>query len=177
MLSRCSFSSILILAVLLVGCAPQSAAQAAEVRALENPTATELAEKPTPIPSMTPEVVPHDPPLSCPVTTPQILPLYHLLLTMPWGSKEISGTARIPFGRLCARMGSGMVCHITHLVIHRRCFGGGRDMSGRKNPSPISSSPAKDWMLPLRRSMFQRRRMPMPATSVPPCWSVWTFPR
>jgi hypothetical protein len=70
MLSRCSFSLILILAVLLVGCAPQSA-QPAEVRALENPTATELAEKPTPIPSMTPEVVPHDPPLSCPVTTPQ----------------------------------------------------------------------------------------------------------
>lgn len=71
MLSRYSFSSILILAVLLVGCAPQSAAQPAQVRALENPTATELAEKPTPVPSMTPEVVPHNPPLNCPVTTPQ----------------------------------------------------------------------------------------------------------
>lgn len=71
MLSRCSFSSILILTVLLTGCAPKVTAQPAEVKALANPTSTELTEKPTLIPSMTPEVVPHDPPPSCPVTTPQ----------------------------------------------------------------------------------------------------------
>jgi hypothetical protein len=67
----CFFLSILILAALLAGCAPRAAAAPDEVRALENPTATEFAERPTPIPSITPEVVPHDPPASCPITVPQ----------------------------------------------------------------------------------------------------------
>ena len=71
MLRRHSFLSILILTALLAGCAPKALVQPAEVRALENPTSTELTQESTPIPSTTVEVVPHDPPPSCPVTTPQ----------------------------------------------------------------------------------------------------------
>lgn len=70
MLKRCSFLSILIFAVLLAGCAPKAAVQPAEVRALENPTPTDLPEKSSSV-SEQPEVVPHDPPASCPVTVPR----------------------------------------------------------------------------------------------------------
>jgi hypothetical protein len=63
--------SILILAMFLAGCAPKAVAQAERVKALENPTQTNLSETPTPIASATVEVVPHDPPASCPITVPQ----------------------------------------------------------------------------------------------------------
>ena len=66
-----SFLSILILAALLVGCTPKAASQTSKVRALENPTSTELPEEPTSVPSSIPVVTPHDPAPSCPVTTPQ----------------------------------------------------------------------------------------------------------
>lgn len=72
MLRRYSSLSILILAALLIGCGPnKAAAEPVEVRALENPTSTA-----PPAPSATAEitkaeVVPHDPPESCPVTLPQ----------------------------------------------------------------------------------------------------------
>lgn len=65
------FLSILILAVLLPGCAPKAVAQPAEVRALENSTISEVTEKATSISAATEEVVPRDPPSSCPVTTQQ----------------------------------------------------------------------------------------------------------
>lgn len=65
--------SILILTVLLAGCAPQAAAPSEEVNALENPTPTNLPDHvaPTPIETATSEVLPHDPPASCPITVPQ----------------------------------------------------------------------------------------------------------
>jgi hypothetical protein len=43
----------------------------AEVKALENPTPTVLAKPSTTADITTAEVVPHDPPASCPVTVPQ----------------------------------------------------------------------------------------------------------
>jgi hypothetical protein len=63
--------SILILAALMIGCAPKTTAQSENVKALENPTPTDLPEKPTPTDPATSEVVPHDPPANCPVTVPQ----------------------------------------------------------------------------------------------------------
>ena len=63
--------SILILAAILVGCAPKAVAQPEEAKALANPTSTNLPEKPTPTETVTPEVVPHDPPANCPITVPQ----------------------------------------------------------------------------------------------------------
>lgn len=71
MLRRYFFLSILMITALLAGCAPKAVAQAAEVRALENPTSTELTEKATSIPAMEEEVVSRDAPPSCPVTTLQ----------------------------------------------------------------------------------------------------------
>jgi hypothetical protein len=65
------FLSILILASLLTGCAASAHAQSEKVKALENPTSTELPEKIIPFESATPEVVSHDPPASCSVTVPQ----------------------------------------------------------------------------------------------------------
>jgi len=65
------FLSILIMAFLLTGCAPNVTAQAEKVNALENPTQTSLLEKPTSVNTATSEVVPHDPPASCPITVPQ----------------------------------------------------------------------------------------------------------
>lgn len=69
--------SILILASVLIGCAPKTAAQPADVKALENLTPTALPE-PSAITEITKsEVVPHDPPASCPVTslqTPSFIP-------------------------------------------------------------------------------------------------------
>ena len=70
MLRRYSFLSILMLTALLAGCAPKAAAQPAEVRALENPTSTALLEEATEV-SAQAEIVPHDPPASCPITVPQ----------------------------------------------------------------------------------------------------------
>ena len=54
--------SILILAALVIGCAPKAAAQPEPVKALEDPMPTQ---------TITSEVVPHDPPASCPITIPQ----------------------------------------------------------------------------------------------------------
>jgi hypothetical protein len=65
--------SILILTSLLAGCAPGAIAQPEEVKALENPllTPTDLLEKLQRANSAQSEVVPHDPPASCPITVPQ----------------------------------------------------------------------------------------------------------
>ena len=71
MLRRYFFLSILMITALQAGCSPNAVAQPAEVRALANPTSTELTEKATSIPVIKEEVVPRDPPPSCPVTTPQ----------------------------------------------------------------------------------------------------------
>lgn len=71
MLRRYSFISILIIKTFLAGCTPKAAVRPIEVKALENPTPTELAKKPASLPSATVEVVPHDPPVSCPITVPQ----------------------------------------------------------------------------------------------------------
>lgn len=70
MLKRYSFLSIIILAALLAGCAPKAVAQAAEAKALENPPPTDLPEKLSNV-SNQPEIVPSDPPASCPITVPQ----------------------------------------------------------------------------------------------------------
>ena len=72
MLRRYSFLSILISMTFMAGCAPKVAVQPVEVMALANPTSTEPAETATPIPSTTVEVLPHDPPASCPITIPQV---------------------------------------------------------------------------------------------------------
>src|SRR5215211_7071300 len=64
------FLSILILAAFLAGCAPKAAARPAEVKALQNPTPTEVPEKLV-IASPQPEALPPDPPESCPITVPQ----------------------------------------------------------------------------------------------------------
>jgi hypothetical protein len=68
MLRRYSLLAILVLTALLAGCAPKAAVPPAEVRALENPTTTTPVEQPASIVSPTKEVVPHDPPASCPIT-------------------------------------------------------------------------------------------------------------
>ncbi|HJQ13308.1 MAG TPA: hypothetical protein VJ830_01070 [Anaerolineales bacterium] len=70
MLRRYFFASILIM-VLLAGCAPKGVAQPAEVRALENPIPTALSEPSATAEITKSDVVPHDPPSSCLVTTPQ----------------------------------------------------------------------------------------------------------
>lgn len=62
--------SVLVLASLLTGCAPSAAAQTQEVKALENPTATDIPETLVPTDSAQSESVPHDPPVSCPITQP-----------------------------------------------------------------------------------------------------------
>ena len=59
----------LSLLMLLAGCTPKPAAQPTEVRALENLTPTDLSEK-LPTASAQPEVVPRNPPASCPITQP-----------------------------------------------------------------------------------------------------------
>ena len=68
MLKRCAFFSILILATILVGCAPKAVVQPAEVKALENPTPTAFLEPSTTAAITISEVTPHDPPASCPIT-------------------------------------------------------------------------------------------------------------
>jgi hypothetical protein len=65
------FLSIFILAILVTGCAPKTTARSENAKALENPAPKNLPEKPTPVPSAILEVVPHDPPESCPITVPQ----------------------------------------------------------------------------------------------------------
>jgi hypothetical protein len=70
MLIRYSFLSILILTVLLAGCSPNAVAQPAEVRALANPTPTDLPKNSSGV-SEQPEIIPRDPPASCPITVPQ----------------------------------------------------------------------------------------------------------
>lgn len=62
--------SILILTSLLAGCAPRAAVPPAEARALEHPRPTDMPEKATEAASQ-PEILPHDPPASCPITVPQ----------------------------------------------------------------------------------------------------------
>lgn len=70
------FLSILILAVLVIGCAPKSVALPEEAKALENPTSTNVPDRATstPVATATSEVVPHDPPVNCPITVPQTPP-------------------------------------------------------------------------------------------------------
>ena len=67
--------SILVLAVLMIGCVANSTVQSENVKALENAASTNLPERaastPTPVATVTAEVVPHDPPASCPTTVPQ----------------------------------------------------------------------------------------------------------
>jgi len=65
------FLSILILAAFLAGCASQAAVQPEKARALENPTSTNLPQNPSPAEAVISEIVPHDHPVSCPITTPQ----------------------------------------------------------------------------------------------------------
>ena len=73
MLRRYYSLSFLILAALLVGCAPKAAAQPAEVKALENPTPRVVPEK-SPTVASQPKTVSHEPPASCPITVPQAPP-------------------------------------------------------------------------------------------------------
>jgi hypothetical protein len=70
MLRRYFFAPILILITLLTGCAPKVAAQPAEVKALEEPTSTALSESSAAAETTQAEIVPHDPPASCPITRP-----------------------------------------------------------------------------------------------------------
>ena len=75
--------------VLLTGCAPNVVAQPADVMALANPTSTEFTGKPTSISSSTTEVVPHDPPPTCPVTIPRNPPF---VPPSPYDSLGFEGT-------------------------------------------------------------------------------------
>jgi len=65
--------SVFFIAALFAGCAPKAVAQSENVKALENPTSTNLPDRaaPTPNETATVEVVPRDPPASCPITVPQ----------------------------------------------------------------------------------------------------------
>lgn len=63
------FVSVLLLTVLLAGCVP-AAVEPPEVRALPNASPAPLPEGPTEVAAQ-PEVIPHDPPASCPITVPQ----------------------------------------------------------------------------------------------------------
>jgi len=64
--------SILIIASLLAGCASKANAQSEEVKAIDSSNApADLPEKSQPVGTAKSEVVPHDPPASCPVTVPQ----------------------------------------------------------------------------------------------------------
>ena len=54
----------------MAGCSSKAAIQRAAVKALENPTPTELTEKAADVITQT-EDLPHDPPASCPVTVPR----------------------------------------------------------------------------------------------------------
>lgn len=65
------YPHLFLFVALLTGCAPKAGAEPAEVKALENPTATGLPESLAPVDTATPEIVPHDPPASCPITVPQ----------------------------------------------------------------------------------------------------------
>ena len=65
------FLFFLILAALLVGCAPGEDAQPEEVKALENSTSIDQPKKINSVDTAPSEAVPHDPPASCPVTAPQ----------------------------------------------------------------------------------------------------------
>lgn len=67
------YLSIAFLAALLAGCAPKAAIRPAEVKTLAHPTSTALLETPATV-STQAEVVPHDPPASCPITIPQNSP-------------------------------------------------------------------------------------------------------
>ena len=62
--------SILTVAALLAGCASKAAAQPEEIRALESPTQTGAQDVTTTVPvaSALPEVLPDEPPSSCPTT-------------------------------------------------------------------------------------------------------------
>ena len=71
MLRHYLFLSLLVLSALLAGCAPEVAAQPGEVKALENPMTTDVPEKTALIQTETPEIVPYDPPASCPITISQ----------------------------------------------------------------------------------------------------------
>ena len=66
-----SFFSILMLTAFLAGCAPKAVAHPEQVKALENPTPTNLPEKAEPTETATSEVLPYDPPANCPITVPQ----------------------------------------------------------------------------------------------------------
>ena len=69
------FLSALILTALLVGCAPKAAAQPEEVKVLEESTSTLTDLSARSVSNSTDtarsEVVPHDPPVTCPITFPQ----------------------------------------------------------------------------------------------------------
>lgn len=71
MLRRFSLVAIFVIAALLGSCAPKGVAQPAEVRALENPASTALLEPSTTTETTKSDVVPHELPSNCPVTTPQ----------------------------------------------------------------------------------------------------------
>lgn len=63
--------SIFIITGLMAGCASKAPIRPEEVKALENPTPTNLPEQPIALDIPTLEIVPHDPPASCPITIPQ----------------------------------------------------------------------------------------------------------
>ena len=71
MLRLYSLLSILILALLMIGCASKTTPQSENAKALGNPTPTDLPEKSAPMDTAMAEAVPHDPPASCPITVPQ----------------------------------------------------------------------------------------------------------
>ncbi len=71
MLRQYSFFFFLTITALMTGCTAKAASQSDVVRALTNPTSIALVETSAPNPSVTEKALSHDPPASCPVTTPQ----------------------------------------------------------------------------------------------------------
>ena len=68
---------ILTCAALAIGCAPKAAAQPEQVQAVENLTLTNIPAQAAPTETSKPEIVPHDPPASCPTTVhpkPEFVP-------------------------------------------------------------------------------------------------------
>ena len=62
---------IFIITGIMAGCASKATIRPEEVKALENPTPTNLPDHPIALDTPTLKIVPHDPPAGCPITAPR----------------------------------------------------------------------------------------------------------
>jgi hypothetical protein len=134
MLRHYLFLSPLVLAALLAGCAPKVAAQPGEVKALENPTTTDIPEKTALIQIETPEIVPHAPPASCPITISQDPPF---TAPAPYSPNSPFDT-NFWYGSTSLwtdlpKDGIWYALPRTRKDTHKKCSGGATGISGMRN--------------------------------------------